>query len=287
MKYIITTDSNCDLPESFYKDNNIPVLPICYYMDGVIYGRKNALSLSEFYHKMRNGESAKTAAPNIAETKAFFEDCIKICKNIIHIAFSSGLSSTCQNAVIAAKEIQNEYKDIKITVIDSLSSCMGEGMLLYKALSKKNSGMSYNELIEYLDKTKMHIIHLFTVDDLHYLHNGGRLSKSAAVLGSLINIKPILFVNNDGELKLTDKVRGRKKALLYLISKTISDISPEGKDIVMISHSDCEDDAMYIYNHLKNNIDIKEIMVNQIGPAIGSHSGPGTLAVYYESASRE
>lgn len=287
MKYIITTDSNCDLPESFYKDNNIPVLPICYYMDGVIYGKKNTLPLSEFYHKMRNGESAKTAAPNIAETKAFFEDCIKICKNIIHIAFSSGLSSTCQNAVIAAKEIQNEYKDIKITVIDSLSSCMGEGMLLYKALSKKNCGMSYNELIEYLDKTKMHIIHLFTVDDLHYLHNGGRLSKSAAVLGSLINIKPILFVNNDGELKLTDKVRGRKKALLYLISKTISDISPEGKDIVMISHSDCEDDAMYIYNHLKENIDIKEIMVNQIGPAIGSHSGPGTLAVYYESAGRE
>lgn len=287
MKYIITTDSNCDLPESFYKDNNIPVLPICYYMDGVIYGKKNTLPLSEFYHKMRNGESVKTAAPNIAETKAFFEDCIKICKNIIHIAFSSGLSSTCQNAVIAAKEIQNEYNDIKITVIDSLSSCMGEGMLLYKALSKKNSGMSYNELIEYLDKTKMHIIHLFTVDDLHYLHNGGRLSKSAAVLGSLINIKPILFVNNDGELKLTDKVRGRKKALLYLISKTISDISPEGKDIVMISHSDCEDDAMYIYNHLKENIDIKEIIVNQIGPAIGSHSGPGTLAVYYESAGRE
>ena len=236
---------------------------------------------------MRNGESAKTAAPNIAETKAFFEDCIKICKNIIHIAFSSGLSSTCQNAVIAAEEIQKEHKDVKVTVIDSLCSCMGEGMLLYKAVSKKNKGMSYDELIEYLDKTKMHIIHLFTVDDLHYLHNGGRLSKSAAVLGSLINIKPILFVNNDGELKLTDKVRGRKKSLLYLISKTISDISPEGKDIVMISHCDCEEDAMYIYNHLKENIDIKEIMVNQIGPTIGSHSGPGTLAVYYESASRE
>lgn len=287
MKYIITTDSNCDLPEAFYKDNNIPVLPICYYMDGVIYGKKNTLPLSEFYNRMRNGESAKTAAPNIAETKAFFEDCIKVCKNIIHIAFSSGLSSTCQNAVIASEEILDERKDVKITVIDSLCSCMGEGMLLYKAISKKNNGMSYDELIEYLNNVKTHIIHLFTVDDLHYLHNGGRLSKSAAVLGSIINIKPILFVNNNGELKLTDKVRGRKKSLLYLISKTISDISLHGKDIVMISHCDCEEDAMYIYSHLKENIDIKEIMVNQIGPTIGSHSGPGTLAVYYESAKRE
>lgn len=164
---------------------------------------------------------------------------------------------------------------------------MGEGMLLYKAVSNKNNGMSYDNLIEYLNNVKTHIIHLFTVDDLHYLHNGGRLSKSAAVLGSIINIKPILFVDNNGELKLTDKVRGRKKSLLYLISKTISDISPHGKDIVMISHCDCEEDAMYIYSHLKENIDIKEIMVNQIGPTIGSHSGPGTLAVYYESAKRE
>lgn len=230
MKYIITTDSNCDLPEAFYKDNNIPVLPICYYMDGVIYGKKNTLPLSEFYHRMRNGESAKTTAPNIVETK-LFEDCIKVCKNIVHIAFSSALSSTCQNAVIASKEMQDEYKDVKITVIDSLCSCMGEGMLLYKAVSNKNNGMSYDNLIEYLNNVKTHIIHLFTVDDLHYLHNGGRLSKSAAVLGSIINIKPILFVDNNGELKLADKVRGRKNPFYILSVKQYPIYLPMGRTL--------------------------------------------------------
>lgn len=180
---------------------------------------------------MRNGESAKTTAPNIVETKAFFEDCIKVCKNIVHIAFSSALSSTCQNAVIASKEIQDEYKDVKITVIDSLCSCMGEGMLLYKAVSNKNNGMSYDNLIEYLNNVKTHIIHLFTVDDLHYLHNGGRLSKSAAVLGSIINIKPILFVDNNGELKLTDKVRGRKNPFYILSVKQYPIYLPMGRTL--------------------------------------------------------
>ena len=282
-KYVISTDSTCDLPESFIAENNVEVIPVLYSINDVVYGTPDSnMDIKDFYEAMRNGTMPTTMACNIEDCKTAFEKYAKEGLDILHLAFSSGLSSTYNNAVIAANDIMEEYPDCKITVIDTLAASMGEGMLVYYAVKLKNEGKSMEEVATYIEDNKANVISRFTVDDLHHLHRGGRVSKTTAIVGSLINVKPILHVDKDGLLKSLENVRGRKKSLsriLDMMDEATRDYDGTN-DIAFLSHGDCEEDANYIAAEIEKRFGIKT-MVNILGQTIGTHTGPNLIALFF------
>lgn len=286
--FIITTDTTCDLPESYIKENNLDIHPLFYHFnDSIIYGKDDNLEPAVFYQRMRDGEMPTTMASNPEDSKDLFEARIKEGYDIIHIAFSSGLSSTCQNAVIAANELMEEYPDAKITVIDSLCASMGEGLLVYKAVEFKKAGHSYDETIEYINELVPHLAHKFTVDSLFHLHRGGRVSKATAIIGTLVGIKPLLHVDDTGHLVSIGKSRGRKKALSSLVDSMIQTMGNRINDTIMISHGDALEDAEYVASLIKEKIaEVKNVIINYICPTIGAHAGPGTIALFFEAEVR-
>ena len=222
-KFIISTDSNCDLPADICEKYNIPIIFLNYCFDNIIYGSENQMSTKKFYERLRSGEKPTTMAVNTEDAKDRFEDLVKAGYDIIHISFSSALSCTYQNVCIAADELKEEYPAAKITVIDSLCASLGQGLLVYKAIMYMQDNHTYKEVIDYAEHIKLNISHRFTVDSLEHLHRGGRISKSASIIGSLINIKPMLYVNDSGALVPTGKIRGRKKSLLELANLLINE----------------------------------------------------------------
>ena len=282
-KYVITTDSTCDLPESFTKENNVDVIPVLYSVDDVVYGTPDSnMNIKDFYDAMRNGIMPTTMACNIEDCKTVFEKYAKDNIDILHLAFSSGLSSTYSNAVIAANDVMEEYPNCKITVIDTLAASMGEGLIVYKAVNLKKEGKGLDEVATYIEENKGNVISRFTVDDLHHLHRGGRVSKTTAIVGSLINVKPILHVDEEGLLKSLENVRGRKKSLARIIDmmeEATRDYNGTN-DIVFLSHGDCEEDAKYIASEIEKRFGIKT-MVNILGQTIGTHTGPNLIALFF------
>lgn len=282
-KYVITTDSTCDLPESFTKENNVDVIPVLYSVDDVVYGTPDSnMNIKDFYDAMRNGIMPTTMACNIEDCKTVFEKYAKDNIDILHLAFSSGLSSTYSNAVIAANDVMEEYPNCRITVIDTLAASMGEGLLVYKAVNLKKEGKGLDEVATYIEENKGNVISRFTVDDLHHLHRGGRVSKTTAIVGSLINVKPILHVDEEGLLKSLENVRGRKKSLARIIDmmeEATRDYNGTN-DIVFLSHGDCEEDAKYIASEIEKRFGIKT-MVNILGQTIGTHTGPNLIALFF------
>lgn len=287
-KFIISTDTTCDLPADYCQSHMIDIHSLFYrFGDEEIYGGDNVLSDSDFYNRMRNGEMPTTMATNPEDSKALFEKRVKEGYDIIHIAFSSALSSACQNTILAADEVMEQYPGSRITVIDSLSASLGEGLLVYKAINYMNEGHDYDETVKYINDTKLSISHQFTVDDLFHLHRGGRVSKATAVIGTLINIKPLLHVDNEGRLISVGKVRGRKKSLIALVDKMLSTMGNKDNHTVMISHGDCIKDAEFVKeNILSRTQKVKEIIINYVCPTIGSHSGPGTVSIFFEADER-
>ena len=286
--FIITTDTTCDLPESYILENKLDLHPLFYHFnDSVIYGKDENLDPVVFYQRMRDGEMPTTMASNPEDSKDLFEARIKEGYDIIHIAFSSGLSSTCQNAVIAANELSEDYPDAKITVIDSLCASMGEGLLVYKAIEYKKAGHSYDETVAYINELVPHLSHRFTVDSLFHLHRGGRVSKATAIIGTLVGIKPILHVDDTGHLVSVGKTRGRKKALASLVESMIQTMGNRLNDTIMISHGDALEDAEYVASLIKEKIsEVKNVIINYICPTIGAHAGPGTIALFFEAETR-
>lgn len=283
-KYVISSDTTCDLPEDYCRENRIEIHSLFYrFSDGEVYGGDNQLEPSVFYNRMRNSEMPTTMATNPEDSKDKFLKYIEEGYDIIHIAFSSALSSAYQNACIAAAEIAETNPDAKITVIDSLSASMGEGLLVYKAIEHMKSGHSYEETVNYVESIKLNISHQFTVDDLYNLHRGGRISKATAVIGTLINIKPLLHVDNEGRLVAVGKVRGRKKSLASLVDNMAATIGNHNNDTIMISHGDCLEDAEYTASLVREKIPVKNIIINNVCPTIGAHSGPGTIALFFEA----
>lgn len=281
--YLIVTDNTADLPSDFYKEHNVEKLFLSYTMDGESYTDGHELTTKEFYDRVRKGSMPTTSQVNPESAREIFEKLIMITKKIIYIAFSSGLSGTCGNVHLAARELMEENPDVKITVVDSLAASMGEGLLVYKAVQQKEAGMSYEDLVRYLEENKLHVVHNFTVDDLFHLYRGGRVSKTAAVLGSMINIKPVLHVDDEGHLIPVSKVRGRKKSLTVLVDSMEKQIGSyrDKNDIVMISHSDCVEDAEFVKKLVEERFGIYNVLINSIGPTIGSHTGVGTVALFY------
>lgn len=216
-EYVITTDNNSDLPEKYLKDHGVGCMYLSYSMDGKNYTHGNFLPEHEFYEAMRNGSMPTTAQVNPENAKALLEPYLKEGKDILHIAFSSALSGTYNSSRIAAEELMEDYPDRKIIVVDSLGASLGQGLLVYLAQEKKEQGEDMETVAKWAEENRLHMVHLFTVNDLNHLYRGGRISRTTAVVGSMLNIKPVLHVDNDGKLTAIGKVRGRKKSLQELV----------------------------------------------------------------------
>lgn len=287
-KYIITTDTTCDLPQEYLDSHQIGLFPLYYSINGTIYGEDNKLDPKDFYNKMRSGEMPTTMAINPELARKIFTDYLEEGYDILHIAFSSALSGSCSVASTVARELCDERPDTKIIVIDSLCASLGEGLLVHKAVCMKESGKSIDEAAEWLEKNKLHLCHMFTVDDLFHLHRGGRVSKAAAIIGTLINVKPVLHVDNEGRLIPLNNVRGRKKALISLVDQMearLKDYEYEN-DIFFISHGDCIEDVEFVADLVKERFGIKDCLINYVSPTIGAHSGPGTVALFFMGKER-
>lgn len=282
-EYVITTDNNSDLPEKYLKDHGVGCMYLSYSMDGKNYTHENFLPEHEFYEAMRNGSMPTTAQVNPENAKTLLEPYLKEGKDILHIAFSSGLSGTYNSSRIAAEELMEEYPDRRIIVVDSLSASLGQGLLVWLAQQKKELGQTLEDVADWVEKNKLKMVHLFTVDDLNHLYRGGRVSRTTAIVGSMLNIKPVLHVDNEGKLTAIGKVRGRKKALQELVKLMDEKIGSFGADCdtIFISHGDCEQDAQYVAAKVKEKYNIKNIIINQVGATIGAHSGPGTMALFF------
>ena len=286
--FIIVTDSSADLSEEYLKEHNVLKVNLNLLLDGQPYSVNNENDLKVFYEKMRNGMMPTTSQVNPEQAKQVLIKASEISKNILFVAFSSGLSGTYQSIKIAVEDLTDSDSELNVCVIDSLSASLGQGLLIHKAVLKKENGASFEETCAYLEDLKTHICHLFTVDDLGFLQRGGRISKGTAILGSMINIKPLLIVDNEGHLINVDKVRGRKKSIASLADMMEAKMGnrKDNNDIVFISHGDCIEDAHILGEEIKKRFGIKEVLYNYVGPVIGSHSGPGTIALFFEGENR-
>ncbi len=287
-QFIITTDTTCDLPKEYLDRHSIRLLPLYYNFDGVVYGETKDLSPKEFYDKMRGGAMPTTMAVNPDTANNVFRGILKEGYDVLHIAFSSGLSGSCSVATTVAREICDELPDAKITVIDSLCASLGEGLLIHKAVELKAQGKTIDEIADWLEKNKLNLCHIFTVDDLHHLHRGGRVSKTTAIIGTLINVKPILHMDNEGHLIPLVNVRGRKKALISLVDQMEKRLDgyPGSNDIIFISHGDSLEDAEFVASQVKERYGIENHLINFVSPTIGSHAGPGTIALFFMGNTR-
>ena len=282
-EFVITTESNCDLPKSYVEEHQIGVIPHYYTVDEEMYGEDKELTNKEFYDAMRAKKKAATMASNPAVILDRFTEYAKEGKDILHISFSYALSCGYNNIVNGANEVLEEYPDRKIIVIDTLSASMCEGMMIMKAVEMRAEGKSIEETAEWIRAHVAKLCAVFTVDDLDYLYRGGRLSKSSAVLGSMINIKPILHINEEGKLVPISKVRGRKKSLTTLVDLMESKVGSYRDHQIMVTvvHGDCEDEANALADMIKERFGYQEVMLAPIGPSIGAHSGPGTIGILF------
>lgn len=281
--FTIITDSTADLPKEYLKEHGIPTMNLRYIIDGESYGYDKELDVHVFYNMMREGKMPTTSQVNPEEAKEFFMKYREESKEILCISFSSGLSGTYNSARIAAQEVMEECPDTKIMVIDTLSASLGEGLLVHKAVSMRKEGKSLQETADWLEQHKLNLVHMFTVDDLNHLYRGGRVSKAAAIIGTMASIKPILHVDNEGHLIPLNKVRGRKKSLAALVDAMEHKMGDwrSQNDIVFISHGDVQEDAELVRDEVKKRFGIESFLINHVGPTIGAHSGPGTIALFF------
>ena len=278
--YVITVNSTVDLPKEWLEERHVPVIPLKYTIDGETYTDMEGLSAKEFFDKLREGKMSTTSQVNPEEAADMLEPFLKEGKDILHLGFSSGLSGTLNSMKIAGEMLQEKYPEAKVIVIDTLCACLGEALLLYKALQQKEKGMNIDELAQWVEENKLHICHNVTVDDLHHLQRGGRISKTTAVLGTLVQIKPIIHMDDNGKLQVIGKERGRKKSLNKIVDMAVEQSKGWDNDIIMITHGDCIKDAEYVARLVREKMGIDNILINNIGTVIGSHTGPGVVAVF-------
>lgn len=286
--FVITSDTTTDLPDAYVTENNVQLLSLYYNIDNVVYGADHQLDAHEFYEKMRSGLMPTTMACNPETAESCFREQLDKGLDILHIGFSSALSSSYDAAAVTGKKLQEEYPDSKVFVIDSLCASLGEGLLVHKAVELKKQGKTIDEIAQWLEANKLNLCHQFTVNDLHHLHRGGRVSKTAAVIGSLINVKPVLHVDNEGRLIPLFNVRGRKKSLITLVDNMEKSIKgfEDQNDTIFISHGDSIEDAQFVADLVQERFGKKEILINYVGPTIGAHSGPGTIALFFMGSPR-
>lgn len=280
--YIIFTDSACDMELSTLKKWNVKCIDLTLKFENEekIWSN-NEIEPKTFYQKMRDGGIAKTSAVNSEKFKQGFEEEIKKGKDILYLAFSSGLSTTCNSGSFACKALSEVYPDSKLITVDSLAASAGFGLLLYLAVQKKEEGATIEELEKYIKETVPHICHWFTVDDLVYLKRGGRVSPAAAFIGGMLGIKPVLHVDDEGHLVPVTKVRGRKASIKALADKYGELAIDKTTGPIFICQGDCQEDAQLLADIIKNDYGRDIDITVYTGPVIGAHSGPGTLALFF------
>ena len=287
--FLIITDSTCDMPQEMADELGLAILPIrvsmedkeyAHYLDG------RELGFHEFYEKLRAGVPAKTSAANQEDFLSLMEPALAAGRDVLYIGFSSGLSSTYNVGVMTAAQLAEKYPERKVYTVDSLSASFGEGLLVYHAVQQKLAGKSIDEVRAFVEENRLHLCHWFTVDDLQHLKRGGRVSAAAAVFGTMLNIKPVLHVDDEGHLIPVGKVQGRTTSIKALLKKMQETAIDPAEQVVFISHGDCEKDAEKLAAMVRESIGPKEIILNPIGPVIGAHSGPGTVALFFLGTKR-
>ena len=287
--FLIITDSTCDMPQEMADELGLAILPIRVNMEDKEYvhyldGRE--LGFHEFYEKLRAGVPAKTSAANQEDFLSLMEPALAAGRDVLYIGFSSGLSSTYNVGVMTAAQLAEKYPERKVYTVDSLSASFGEGLLVYHAVQQKLAGKSIDEVRAFVEENRLHLCHWFTVDDLQHLKRGGRVSAAAAVFGTMLNIKPVLHVDDEGHLIPVGKVQGRTTSIKALLKKMQETAIDPAEQVVFISHGDCEKDAEKLAAMVRESIGPKEIILNPIGPVIGAHSGPGTAALFFLGTKR-
>ena len=280
--FVIVTDSAADLPDTLVKELELTVLPLRFTMEDKTYEDhpdRRDMPIQEFYDRLRQGQMATTSAVNVGDYHDVLRPILERGKDVLVLAFTSGLSTTYQSAVIAANELAEEFPERKLIVVDTLCASLGEGLMVWHAARMKKEGKTMEEIRDWVEANKLHLLHWVAVDDLHHLKRGGRISATTAVVGSMLSIKPIIHVDNEGKLINVGKARGRGASLNHVADKLIAAGDPK-LQTVFISHSDCLADAQVVGNKLKEAGLADEVIYNHIGPVIGAHTGPGTVAAF-------
>ncbi len=278
---IISMEATCDLSSEMIKENDFRIIDMNFLIDGKEFSTKtDDVVTSNLYGNMREGAKTSTSQINQIVYEEYFTKLLSEGKDVLHLAFSSGLSQTCQSAINASKNVNKNFNN-KVYVIDSLCACAGQGLLGLVAKKFIDDGGDIKSAVEYLEKIKLNISHLFSVDNLKYLANGGRIKKSSAIVGNVLHIKPVMKADNEGKLIVVQKVMSRKKALKELLNM-YSELCDDNYKFCIISHADCLEDAEYIKENVKELKGLDSVITN-LGPIIGSHSGPGTIAIFFVS----
>ena len=281
MSYQIITDSCCDFPKAILDTLNITTVPLTLTFRDQVWTDTTDEGLKTIFTGLRNGESASTSAANPENWASAIEPVLQRGEDALVLTFSSGLSTTYQSAVIAANDLLETYPQRKIRVVDTLCASLGEGLLVWYACQKKDEGLSLDELATWCEDNKLNLCHWFTVDDLMYLKRGGRISATTALLGTMLNIKPVLHLDDEGHLISVAKVRSRKASIEALAAKVGTLGIPGANDTIFICHGDCIEDAEYLKSRLEALYGTKNVVIGYVGAVIGSHSGPGTLAIFF------
>ena len=284
--YIIITDSSCDLPESVVEEFGIKVITLDFIIEGEDAQKNDAMDAKSFYKILRTGKMITTSAVSIDRFLGEFEPVLKEGKDILYLGFSSGLSGTYNAGAVAAGELAEKYPERKVFTVDTLAASMGQGLLVWYAANMKKKGASIEEVRDFAEENKLKLAHWFTVNDLFFLKRGGRVSAATAILGTALQIKPVLHVDDAGKLISVSKVRGRKSAVDALFAKIKDMATDVSEQTVFISHGDCIEDAEYLAEKIKSELGVKEVVISYVGPVIGAHSGPGTLALFFMATKR-
>lgn len=281
MSYQIITDSCCDLPNQMIAQLGVHCVSLTLNFRGQVWKDTTDQGLKDVYDGLRNGETATTAAANPEDWNKAIEPFLAEGKDVLVLAFSSGLSTTYQSAVIAAEDLAEKYPQRQIKVVDTLCASLGQGLLVWYACKKQQEGQSLEEVWQWCEAHKLNLCHWFTVNDLMYLKRGGRVSAATAVLGTMLNIKPVLHVDDEGHLIKVGTARGRKASIDAIAAKVAETGLPGENETMFVCHGDCIEEAEYLAKVLKEKYGAKEVIIGYVGAVIGSHAGPGVLAVFY------
>lgn len=284
MAYTIVTDSCCNLPEEIIDEYGIEILPLTFMVDGVqrqSYIKGEKTDLKEFYDMMRDGKVITTSLPNMVESEKTLRAILDAGNDILFLSFPAVLSGTFQATELLMKQLAGQYTDRKLIAVDTLCASAGQGIMVLNACKKQRAGESIENVAQYVRDNRDNVAHWVTVDDLMFLFRGGRLSRTSALAGTLLNIKPVIHVNSEGALEVVEKIRGRKKAIKSLIQRFEDTAIDPASQTIFVMHADCLDEAEKVRDELASRTDATDFIIHQLDPVIGAHVGPGTVAVFF------
>lgn len=289
MSFEIVTDSSANMPEALIEKYGLHIMTLMFRVNEkeyASYTKGEITDLGQFYKMMREKEEVTTSLINLDYCTSFLRNLLEQGKDLLYVGFSSGLSGSFQAVSMVIEELKEEFPNRKIYAVDTLAAALGEGLLVHYAVEKRGEGKNIEEVRDWLLENRLQLCHWFTVDDLFFLHRGGRVSRTSAMVGSMLNIKPVLHVDDEGHLIVIEKVRGRKKSLDSLVAHMEETVIDPENQVVCISHGDCLEDAEYVANKIKEKLHVKDVLINILDPVIGAHSGPGTVALFFVGTKR-